>query len=117
MNNIFNMYYIGELSVYRNDLNRYLLVGILNFEVHYIILEERELPTSRREFSSPSCPRFDDKLQARYPHHKSLLEDLYSRARRCPDKSYCEIFGHADIGKMKADKVLAKIYAAYGCDY
>ena len=114
MNNIFNKYYIGKLSDYRNEPNYYLLVGILNFEVHYIILEERELPISKREFSSPSCPRFDDKLQARYPHYKSLLEDLYSRARRCPDKSYCEIFGYADIGKMKADKVLAKINAAYG---
>ena len=115
MNNIFNMYYIGKLSVYRNEPNFYLLVGILNFEVHYIITEEGELPISRREFKTPHCPRFDDKLQARYPHYKSLLEDLYSRARRCPDKSYCEIFGHADIGKMKADKVLAKINAAYGC--
>ena len=114
MNNIFNKYYIGKLSAYNNYPNCYLLVGILNFEVHYIIIDERELPISRREFKTPGCPRFDDKLQARYPHYKSLLEDLYSRARRCPDKSYCEIFGHADIGKMKADKVLAKINAAYG---
>ena len=114
MNNIFNKYYIGKLSVYHNDPNRYLLVGILNFEVHYIILHGRYMPISRREFQNPYCPRYDDRLEARYPYYKGILKDLYSRARRCPDKTYCEIFGHADIGKMKADKVLAKINAAYG---
>ena len=117
MNNIFNKYYIGKLSVYNNDPDCYLIVGIMNFEVHYIILHGRYMPISRREFQNPYCPRYDDRLQARYPDYKGILEDLYNRNGRVADKTYCEIFGHADIGKMKADKVLAKIYAAYGCDY